>query len=107
MPEYKPFSIYDDDEEKKKPVSVPKEMKAQSGDLDLEIEDVPNHDDERTRNELMKQLGLPNTPAAPPSEGPKTSEALEKTPFLQGQSTDSVEERAKELIRKREETGKV
>ena len=37
----------------------------------------------------------------------KPSETLEKTPFLQGQSTETVEERAKELIRKRQESGKV
>lgn len=107
MADYKPFSIYDDDEEKKKPVSVPEEMKANSGDLDLEIEDVPTHDDEKTRNELMKQLGLSNPSAPATPQEKKTSEILEKTPFLQGHATESVEERAKELIRKRQESGKV
>lgn len=107
MPDYKPFSIYDDDEEKKKPISVPEEMKANSGDLDLEIEDVPSHDDEKTRNELMRQLGMPSSASSPSAPEKKPSETLEQTPFLQGQSTETVEERAKELIRKRQESGKV
>jgi ABC-type sugar transport system permease subunit len=107
MPDYKPFSIYDDDEEKKKPVPIPEEMKANSGDLDLEIEDAPSRDDEKTRDELMKQLGLSGTAASTTSSDKKVSEALEKTPFLQGKSTETVEERAKDLIRQRQETGKI
>ena len=107
MPDYKPFSIYDDDEDKKKPLPVPEELKPPSGDLDLEIEDVPTHDDEKTRNELMKQLGLSSGSSTQAPQEKKTSASLEKTPFLQGQSTETVEERAKELIRKRQETGKV
>ena len=46
MTDYKPFSIYDDDEEKKKPVSIPDELKEGGPDLELEIEDVPTLEDE-------------------------------------------------------------
>ncbi len=107
MTDYKPFSIYDDDEEKKKPVPLPKEMSSKEGDLDLEIEDVPTPDDEKTRLELMKQLGGGSVEPSHDSGPKKSSESLENVPFLQGQSTESVEDRAKALIRKRQDSGKV
>lgn len=109
MADFKPFSIYDDDEEKKKRSITPNEGD-ESADLGLEIEDADTHADEKTRSELMSQLGLgrgheahPPAPAAPAPH----SDALDQTPFLQGQSKETVEERAKELIRHREATGKV
>lgn len=105
---YKPFSIYDDDEEKKKPVPIPENLSENKGDLDLEIEDVPTQDDEKTRRDLMQQLGMAPT-ASQVEQVPekKHSEALENVPFLQGQSEESVEDRAKALIRRRQDTGKI
>ncbi len=107
MPEYKPFSIYDGDEEKDKPISIPKDMVKGDGGLNLEIEDGSSPEDEKTRKDLMRQAdgGGPSTAEKPPTPG--TSESLEKTPFLQGQSSESVEDRAQALIRQRRETGKI
>ena len=107
MPEYKPFSIYDDDDKEKKPVSVPPEMKENPGELDLEIEDVPSQDDEQTRQDLMRQLNMAGQGGAASTPERKHSEALEKTPFLQGQSTEALEERAKEIIQERRKAGKI
>ncbi len=107
MADYKPFSIYDDDEEKDKSIPIPKEMREMGSDLNLEIEDVPTHEDEKTRQDLMRQLGVPDPAAAGPPSAPPTSESLGQTPFLQGQSSESVEDRAKALIRNRQETGKI
>ena len=107
MTDYKPFSIYDDDEEKKKPAPLPKEMSSDKGDLELEIEDVPTQDDEKTRLELMRQLGGEAIEPSRESTPRKLSESMENVPFLQGQSTESVEDRAKALIRKRQDSGKV
>ncbi len=107
MADYKPFSIYDDDDEKKKSIQIPEEMKTRSGDLDLEIEDSPSRDDEKTRRELMNQLGGQASHPLEAAAEHKPSESLEKTPFLQGQSTETVEERVKEIVRRRKETGKV
>ena len=111
MPEYKPFSIYDDDEEKKKHrVFKPDLVPDDKIDLNLEFEDGSNEKDEKIREELKKQLNLspPETkkPDSPPPPQ-KPSEALEQTPFLQGQATESVEDRAKDLIRERQNSGKI
>ena len=57
MSDYKPFSIYDNDEEKNKPVSIPRDLSENAGDLNLEIEDIPSADDEKTREDLLRQLG--------------------------------------------------
>lgn len=106
MTEFKPFSIYDGDEEKDKKVPIPEVPKDNDGGLGLEIEDVPTQDDDKTRDNLMRQLGM-----APGSDSPatpkKTSEALEQTAFLKGEAVDSVEDRAKALIRKRQDSGKI
>ncbi|HTC22350.1 MAG TPA: hypothetical protein VK859_15960, partial [bacterium] len=107
MPDYKPFSIYDDDGEKDKSVPIPSEMMGADGDLNLEIEDVPSQEDEKTRQNLMQQLGVDASSSGGTAPAPKSSAALEETPFLQGQSSESVEDRAKALIRKRQETGKI
>lgn len=105
MADFKPFSIYDGDEEKDKNVPIPK-VPEESGDLGLEIEDVPTHEDDKTREDLMRQLGMGAGHAAQP-EVKKTSEALEQATFLKGEANESVEDRAKAMIRRREETGKV
>ncbi len=106
---FKPFSIYDDDEEKKKPIIPP--SIANEGELDLEIEDAPSHDDAKTREELLRQLGVSGSDAggSAPSTQPHTqdSESLKNAPFLQGQKAESVEDRAKEMIRRRQDTGKI
>jgi multiple sugar transport system permease protein len=108
MTDYKPFSIYDDDEEKKKPVSIPKDTSGGGGDLDLEIEDVPTEDDEKTRQELMRQLQGEQSGSHPEGSPAETaSESLDTTPFLQGKSVESVEDRAKSLMRQRQDSGKV
>ena len=107
MPEFKPFSIYDDDEEKDKSIAIPKEMVDGGGELNLEIEDVPSANDVKTRRELMEQMGGADASGTEKDSGSGTSESLEKTPFLQGQSAESVEDRAKAIIRKRQETGKI
>jgi multiple sugar transport system permease protein len=110
MPEYKPFSIYDDDDKAKSERFSKRDLSPEEKiDMNLEIEDAPNEQDEKIRQELKKQLDL--TPPAPvPSPAPpaeKSSDALEKTPFLHGMPSESVEERAKELIRQRQKSGKV
>lgn len=108
MADYKPFSIYDDDEEKKRTPPVPSGPPEGDKELDLEIEDVPTQEDERTRKELMQQLGMaPSESGGGKGGESKTSESLQNAPFLQGQSAESVEDRAKSLIRKRQDTGKV
>jgi multiple sugar transport system permease protein len=107
MPDYKPFSIYDDDGEKDKSVPIPGEMLEGNSDLNLEIEDVPSQEDAKTRHDLMRQLGVDPSSAGGTAPVPKSSASLEETPFLQGQSSESVEDRAKALIRKRQETGKI
>jgi ABC-type sugar transport system permease subunit len=105
--DFKPFSIYDDDEEKKPP-ELPADLGQKSeGDLGLEIEDGPEPEYIKAREDLLRQLGLDaggdlsRIPAAPPSEN------LENAPFLQGQADQSVEERAKAIIQNRRETGKI
>ncbi|HUO58833.1 MAG TPA: sugar ABC transporter permease [bacterium] len=108
MPDYKPFSIYDDDEEKKKPPQVPEIPKGEQ-DLNLEIEDVPSNEDAKTRLELMRQLGEapPAGSASHPTPVKPSPESLESAPFLHGESAESVEDRAKALIRRRQDTGKI
>lgn len=107
MPEYKPFSIYDDDDEKDKSIAIPKGMVGGGGELNLEIEDGPSLEDEKTRQELIQQVGGVDSSVAEKTSRSGTSESLKKTPFLQGQSSESVEDRAKAIIRKRQETGKI
>jgi multiple sugar transport system permease protein len=107
MADYKPFSIYDNDEEKDKSVPIPKEMVGEDSELNLEIEDVPTQDDEKTRADLMRQLGGGAPASSEASAQKKVSESLSQAPFLQGHSTESVEDRAKAMIRKRQETGKI
>ncbi len=107
MPEYKPFSIYDDDEEKDKSIIIPKEMADGGGELNLEIEDVPTRNDEEIRRGAIQSLGEVDSFVTEKSSGPGISESLEQTPFLQGLSAESVEDRAKAMIRKRQETGKI
>ena len=108
--DFKPFSIYDDDEERK-PIELPADLgKEPEGDLGLEIEDGPEPEYIKAREDLLKQLGLDGAsdvskiPAAP--SGP-ASENLENAPFLQGQVDQTVEERAKAIIQNRKETGKI
>ncbi len=108
MPDYKPFSIYeDDDEDKKRPPRVPP-TGPPDGDmaLNLEIEDSPTEADRKTREDLMNQLG---TSASSSGAGPEPhrSESLENTPFLQGKNAESVEDRAQRLIRQRQDSGKL
>ena len=108
--DFKPFSIYDDDEEKKPP-ELPADLGQPSqDDLGLEIEDGPEPEYIKAREDLLRQLGLdasgdvskiPAAPTAPPSEN------LENAPFLQGQADQSVEDRAKAIIQNRRETGKI
>jgi ABC-type sugar transport system permease subunit len=110
MPEYKPFSIYDeDDKAKSERFSKRDQSPDEVIDLNLEIEDGPNDQDEKIRQELKKQLDLRPSSAEPSAAPPveKTSEAMEQTPFLTGDSSESVEERARELIRQRQTSGKV
>jgi len=107
MTEYKPFSIYDDDEEEKKGKD---ELHAtpppEGADLGLEIEDSPTQDDEKLREELMQQLGSGGSAGPGGAKGP-SSGSLEKAPFLAGQTGESVEDRAKRLLRQRVDSGKV
>lgn len=107
MPDYKPFSIYDDDEDKDKKVPIPEVPSSAEGDLGLEIEDVPTDQDDKTREEMMRQLGMGVGDTSQAPAAPKTSEALEQTAFLKGETSESVEDRAKAMIRKRQETGKI
>lgn len=88
MPEYKPFSIYDDDDEKSSDsISLPESVPGEGADLGLEIEDA------------AQPLGgtLSDSP----------SEALQETPFLQGRSQGSLEERTQDLTRRRQASGKL
>ncbi|HEY5039337.1 MAG TPA: hypothetical protein VIJ93_09725, partial [bacterium] len=105
MAEFKPFSIYDDDEEKKKSASNP--AQDDSIDLGLEIEDVPTEEDEKARKAMMHQLGGVHPEISTHATEEKTSEVLQKMPFLSGRNAESVEDRAKDLIRKRQDSGKV
>ena len=105
MAEYKPFSIYDGDEDKDKSVPVPKDAFGSDESLDLEIEDSPGAGDETTRNDLKRQLG-DGDQGAPPAEK-KSSESLDQVPFLRGQSSETVEERARAIIRRRQDSGKI
>src|SRR6185369_12591175 len=107
MADFKPFSIYDEDEGERKPLPNPQPASPEGGDLGLEMEDVPSEDDAATRQALMSQLGMAHPENAAPTEAPKLSASLEKTPFLQGQSGETVEDRAKDIIRKRQESGKI
>ena len=107
--DYKPFSIYDDDEEKK-PVESPPDLSHLSEDnLSLEIEDGPTTEYIKAREDLLKQLGLDKADSSDTPKNSKStpSETLENAPFLQGQVEQSVEERAKTIIRDRRETGKI
>jgi ABC-type sugar transport system permease subunit len=106
MAEFKPFSIYDNDEDKDKKVPIPHVPDESTGDLGLEIEDVPTSEDDKTRDEMMRQLGVGSGPDAHPGEK-KTSEALDQATFLKGESNESVEDRAKAMIRRRQDTGKI
>ncbi len=107
---FKPFSIYDDDEEKKGPI-LPPDIHEQEGELNLEIEDDSSSVDLDTRRDMMKQLEIGGRTASdvskPDGESRPESETLKKTPFLQGQADKNMEDRAKDLIRKRKETGKI
>jgi putative chitobiose transport system permease protein len=106
---YKPFSIYDDDEEKK-PVESPSDLSHLSEDnLSLEIEDGPTTEYVKAREDLLKQLGLDKADGSDTPKSSKSipSETLENAPFLQGQVEQSVEERAKSIIQDRRETGKI
>ena len=109
MTDYKPFSIYDDDEDKNKPVPIPDELKEGPANLNLEIEDVPSPEDEATRRELMRQFEGAPAPGggSGPAKEKSPSASMENVPFLQGQSTESVEDRAKSMIRKRQDSGKI
>ncbi len=107
MPEYKPFSIYDDDEEKDKSIAIPKEMVDGGSELNLEIEDALTSEDDKTRNELNRQFDGATSLATEKASSSESSHSLEQTPFLQGLSSESVEDRAKAIIRKRQDTGKI
>src|SRR5579859_5744552 len=109
--DFKPFSIYDDDGEKKTPPPVPVDaVPGEKEELGLEIEEISTEDDEKTRQELMNQLGLAPSPAESGTEEAGAgvpSEAMENTPFLQGQPTEDMEERVKTVIQKRRAEGKI
>lgn len=106
MSDYKPFSIYDDDEENKNPISLPKDSASEKS-LDLEIEDISNQNDQKMRQELMSQLGGLEEDSHSLVTEKKPSESMASVPFLQGKTSETVEVRAKDLMRKREESGKV
>lgn len=104
---YKPFSIYDDDDEPKPAKSYyqePKPEEEPSSGLGLEIQDGATDEDDATRRRLMSELGHPlppeNAAPAPPPEA-------EAAPFLHGQADGNVEERSRRIIRERRAAGKI
>lgn len=103
--QYKPFSIYDDDEEEKKPSPTfyEEEKKTESG-LGLEIQDGAGTEDDETRRQLMSQL---SQPLASGKETPTPTPEMEASPFLHGQTDETVEERSKKIIRERRTSGKI
>jgi len=106
--ELKPFSIYDDDEEKK-PAPIPK-IEPQESSLNLEIEDSPGSQDESQQRAWMDQMGGggPRMGQIPTGKDPGPKSATrEASPFLHGETTEDVAERSKELIRKRRDEGKI
>lgn len=107
MTDFKPFSIYEDDEEKKNSSDsiIPPE---EHFDLGLEIEDSATQQDERTRQELIG--GIENVPNPKDNHSPNAqspSDSMDNVPFLKGEIAETLEDRAKELIRNREDSGKV
>jgi len=117
----KPFSIYDDEEPpvpkipvpppspESRPLQMPSGVSGRSSGQDLglslEIEDVAS-DDERMRQKIMESLGTtPPLPTAPVY--PVKSETREAAPFLHGVDTGPLEERSKDLVRKRRDEGKI
>ncbi len=101
---YKPFSIYDDEEEPKKPKSYYDEPEKETGGLGLEIQDGGASEDDETRRRLMDQLSQP----LPPERGTeRPSPEAEASPFLHGQAEEGVEERSRRIIRERRQTGKI
>jgi len=103
---FKPFSIYDDDEDAKsaKPISELR-LEEEDGGLDLEIQDGHSPEDEATRRQLMEQLG-----SAPPTvkkEAAPVTQEEQASPFLYGHAEESVEDRTRRIIRERRTAGKI
>jgi multiple sugar transport system permease protein len=109
---YKPFSIYDDDEEEPKPPRLSfEDAPEKEADLGLEIQDSHTAEDETTRRQLMEQLGQ----SLPPAEDPDRRKAAasspppeeEAAPFLHGRAEGNAVERTKRIIRERRDAGKI
>jgi len=102
---FKPFSIYDDDEEPKPPKTYYEEPlpEGETG-LGLEIQDVSVAEDDQTRSRLMEQLGQSRPGTSSP---PTPSSEEEASPFLHGKTQESMEERTKRLIKERRAAGKI
>lgn len=102
---YKPFSIYDDDEEKKQPPLVPPEVPPE-GSLNLEMVDSA---EDGSPEGVNTQLGMAQSPT-PPSEDvpvPTHLTRISSAPFLDGQHRESLENRTKDLIQQRQKSGKL
>jgi len=102
----KPFSIYDDNEDAapKRKAFLENAPSKDDPSLSLEIEDSAPGDDK------LRRLGMeePGTiPPKPPTEASSRTEMVDASPFLHGENVGSIEERSKEIVQKRRDTGKI
>lgn len=102
----KPFTIYDDDEDKPLTPSWLSSGGSGSG-LDLEMVDDKPDPNDMARRKLIEDLsgGGVVTPLEAPARA--KTETEKAAPFLHGEATDSIEERSKEIIRQRRHAGKI
>jgi ABC-type sugar transport system permease subunit len=102
---YKPFSIYDDDEDKKQPPLVPPEV---PGENSLNLEMVDSQEGGPPEN-VNNQLGMAQSQTPPVEKASDSSHpsSLSNAPFLEGQHRESLENRTRDLIQQRQNAGKL
>ena len=101
---FKPFSIYDDEEKDKNQSSLTPPSPPEEGSLNLEIEDDPTP----SEGAFHGQLGMAQSQTGPDENTPADSSSnLQNAPFLQGQRRESLEDRTKDLIQQRQNAGKL